>query len=271
MKDLLKRTLSGAVFVIILVGGMLWNAYSFLGLFLVISLLGNLEFLNLMNKIKSEPPKILSLILGILTYTGLAAIAVGCIDNRYLTIIVAFVLLLFVIELFRLNDSPLTNIAGSIASVIYAVVPFALLSFIAFRDGTPESFSGEIVLSMFVLLWIFDSSAYLVGVNFGKNRLYEKISPKKSWEGAIGGLIITLALAWLFSVYFDHLSLVQWIVLSLIVGVFGTLGDLTESMFKRAAGVKDSGNIMPGHGGVLDRFDAMLFISPIVWIYLQWI
>ncbi len=271
MKELIKRSITGAIFVAILVLGILWNVYSLLGLFLVISFIGNLEFLKFARIAKAEPHVVLSSVVAVSSFSILVSVAAGWLPTQWTSIIVALVLLVFIVELFRQKPDPLRNIAFSILGVVYSTIPFVLLALIAIGDGGTATFTGELVLGMFVLLWIYDSSAYIVGVNFGKNRLYEKVSPKKSWEGAIGGLIITLAVAWLVSSYLLDYSLGQCLSMAAIVGVFGTMGDLTESMFKRAVGVKDSGNILPGHGGILDRFDAMLFISPIVWIYLQWI
>ncbi|WP_372642334.1 phosphatidate cytidylyltransferase, partial [Ancylomarina sp.] len=130
-------------------------------------------------------------------------------------------------------------------------------------------FRPDIVMGIFIMIWVNDTVAYLVGVNFGKHRLFERISPKKSWEGSIGGGIATLLAAWACSCFSQELSLVLWLSVGLIVAVTGGLGDLVESLFKRSIQVKDSGSMLPGHGGILDRFDAILIVSPIAFVFLE--
>ena len=120
-----------------------------------------------------------------------------------------------------------------------------------------------------MIIWVHDSGAYLVGVSIGRHRLFERISPKKSWEGAIGGTLTAILAAWFIAKYIPEISLLHWIIISVLVVVFSTFGDLTESMFKRYFGIKDSGNILPGHGGILDRFDSLLFAAPVLVAYLK--
>ena len=124
------------------------------------------------------------------------------------------------------------------------------------------------MLGIILLIWASDVAAYLVGSFIGKNKLFERISPGKTWEGSVGALIINIGCAFLVANWFPELALKHWIVISVLVSIFGTIGDLVESMFKRQAGVKDSGKIMPGHGGILDRFDSLLFVSPFIYAYL---
>ncbi|GAI59219.1 unnamed protein product, partial [marine sediment metagenome] len=127
----------------------------------------------------------------------------------------------------------------------------------------------QILLGFFILFWVSDTAAYLFGVSFGKHRLFKRISPRKSWEGLLGGAFIALITAYLLSLYFKDLRLPDWIIIAFIVVIIGTFGDLVESMYKRSLGLKDSGRILPGHGGILDRFDGVLLASPIVFTYLQ--
>jgi phosphatidate cytidylyltransferase len=203
---------------------------------------------------------------GIMLYVTSWLFLDGILEMNWLTLNVLPLVILFISALYRSSTQPMANLAVTVTGILYCFVPFILLGAIAHTGG---EFEWMIVLGMFVLIWIFDSFAYLTGIWLGRNRLFERISPKKSWEGFIGGAVITLLATWLLSPFMPVLDQIIWMGIAVITIIAGTYGDLVESMFKRSAGIKDSGNIMPGHGGVLDRFDAMLFISPIVWIYLH--
>ena len=154
------------------------------------------------------------------------------------------------------------------AGVFYISLPFAL--FVSFFTLNPQmSFSNELVIAFFIMVWSNDVFAYVVGSLIGKHKLYEKVSPKKTWEGSIGGVVLTIAAAYIISIFFKTYDMQTWLVLGLIISIFASLGDLIESMIKRQVGIKDSGNIMPGHGGILDRFDGVIFAIPAVYIYLS--
>jgi len=180
-------------------------------------------------------------------------------------------LLTFIIELFRKNDTPFVNVAYTLLGVLYIVLPFAMLFHLGFytNNSFSEHYSYQIILGIFILLWTNDTGAYLSGRFFGKHKLFERISPKKTWEGAIGGGILALIVAYVISIYFTNLTLTDWIITGALIVVFGDLGDLIESMLKRSFGIKDSGKLLPGHGGILDRFDALLLAVPFVYSYLQ--
>lgn len=178
---------------------------------------------------------------------------------------------LFISELYLKKENPINNWAYSTLSQLYVALPFALLNVLYFHANPA---SGEVEynpilpLSVFSFLWLSDTGAYCVGSLLGKHRLFERISPKKSWEGSIGGGIFAIIAAVVFAHFFDFMPLLKWIGLAITVVVFGTWGDLTESLFKRTLGIKDSGNILPGHGGMLDRFDSALIAIPAAVIYL---
>ena len=177
---------------------------------------------------------------------------------------------MFFIELFRNKPNPFNNIGFTVLGIIYIIVPFLLLSITSFDITSSDiSYAPNKLLGFFLLIWANDTFAYLVGIAIGRTKLFERISPKKTWEGTIGGIICTQGIAYIISIYFTELTMIQWMIIALIISVFGTLGDLVESMFKRSLGVKDSGNILPGHGGILDRFDAVLLCSPFVVVYLM--
>jgi phosphatidate cytidylyltransferase len=267
MGNFIKRTLSAAIFAIVLIAGITLHPIGFLAVFLGITLMGTFEFYKLAKKANSSPQ----------CFTGMLAAGIlflACFTSTYLNSSSLFLLfsviivMIPIIELYRKKENPFTNIAFTLLGLIYVALPFSLLNYMAFPFDD-QQFHYKIVLCVFVMIWANDTGAYLVGVNFGKHRLFERISPKKSWEGSIGGAITTIVIAWLCSIYSTDLLLVQWFIIGIIVVLFGSIGDLVESLFKRSINIKDSGKILPGHGGVLDRFDAILLVSPMVFIFLQ--
>lgn len=274
MKDIVIRALTGAVFVAVLIGAIIWNKYSVAGLFFVISLLGLYEFFKLMEKAGFKPKKSWSSIVGGIIYVIIAYYSFGFVEFSYLLFIFPLLVSLVVIELFRKSETPVTNFAFSVVGVLYVVIPFAILNFFAYSSRyddvleISEEYEYIFLLGFFVIQWANDTGAYLAGSTFGKHKLFERVSPNKTWEGAFGGAILAMVTGYLFA-YFSESSILHWVAASFIIVVFGTLGDLTESQIKRSCGVKDSGNILPGHGGILDRFDGVLFSAPFVLAYLH--
>ena len=188
-------------------------------------------------------------------------------------LIIPFVLL--IVELFEKSDKPFQNVAGTLLGIFYAIVPIFLLISMSrenhYEEGTfiATKFTPNIAAGILCLTWINDTGAYLVGSKFGKTPLFPRISPKKTWEGTIGGIVFCILSGFLIHRVFGVLSLTDWMVVGGIASVFGTLGDLIESMLKRSVGVKDSGSFLPGHGGFLDRFDSFIFEIPFVFLYLM--
>lgn len=274
MKDILIRATTGAIFVAVLIGAIVWNKYSVAGLFFIIALLGLNEFFRLMEKAGFKPKKSISTIIGAIIYSIVAYYSFDEAETSYLLFIFPLLVLLVVIELFRKSETPVTNFAFSVVGVLYVVIPFSILNFFAYNSPFDEvleltnGYEYIFLLGFFVIQWANDTGAYLAGSSFGKHKLFERISPNKTWEGAIGGAILAMATGYLFA-YFSNSSILHWMAAAGIVVVFGTLGDLTESQIKRSCGVKDSGNILPGHGGILDRFDGVLFSAPFVLAYLH--
>jgi phosphatidate cytidylyltransferase len=265
MSNFWQRTLTGVIFVVAIIGGMWWHSYSYLLIFFTVVLLGMLEFVEL---VKARPVSAQigwALILGIFWYITSFFVISGVISSRWLMLVVPMILGVFVTELFRKSNTPMLNIACTLIIPFYVALPFSFLHFLVFKTGEYEY---GLLLAFFFLIWANDIGAYLIGVNFGKHRLFERISPKKSWEGAIGGFVFTIVVAvfiWYFS---ERLNVWHWLVIGVLVSVMGTLGDLVESMLKRSVNIKDSGSLLPGHGGVLDRFDAVIFAAPLVCSYL---
>jgi len=265
--NFIKRALFGVIFAIVLITGIVVHPFAFFAIFMGITLLAVYEFFNLIQKNDSSPQVITGMIASSILFS--ACFAYTYFQNSLLfAFLVPVIVLIPIIEMYRKKENPFGNIAYTMLGLLYVATPFSLLNFLVFPFGDMH-FHWEILMGVFVLIWANDTGAYLVGVNFGKTRLFERISPKKSWEGSIGGGIITLAIAWLISIYSTDLNLIQWILTGFIVVIFGSLGDLVESLLKRSINIKDSGTIIPGHGGLLDRFDAILLVSPMVFVMLQ--
>lgn len=182
-----------------------------------------------------------------------------------------FLLYSYIKELYSKDTNPIANLGAIMLSQLYIVLPLSLINVLAFTQFDCFSSAASyyaIPLAMYIFIWINDTGAYLTGVTIGRHRLFPRISPKKSWEGSIGGALLTIASAFAVAQLFTFMNAWQWVGMALIVVVFGTFGDLTESMIKRHIGIKDSGHILPGHGGFLDRLDSMLFAIPAVVVYL---
>ncbi|MGI8892754.1 MAG: phosphatidate cytidylyltransferase [Bacteroidia bacterium] len=265
MSNFYQRAITGAVFVAVLIGAIYFHFYSFLFLFATILVLSLLEFYKIVRSTNVSPQSVTGVITGLILFITVAiAQATG---EYYLYVInIPVIFLIFIIELFKKHKQPFLNISYTILGVIYIALPISLLNLLVVAPGV--NYYPSIVLGFFFLLWSYDTGAYIGGRLLGRNKLFERISPKKTWEGAIAGLVISIGISYLISQYFTLLLFEQWAVMAVIIAVTGTLGDLTESMLKRSADIKDSGSLLPGHGGVLDRFDALFISVPFVVAYL---
>lgn len=278
LKTLATRTITAAIFVAVLLTCILYNYLSFAGLFFVVSVWGLYEFYQLAEKLGAKPYKGAGLISGAFLF-GLSCLAnisseISWLSLSLFPLFLTSIFLIFIIALFDNKPNTFLNIAYTIAGIIYTIIPFSILLFIACSDKSNPNqldiapYNYHYVLGIILLIWSCDVFAYLVGSMIGKHKLYERISPGKTWEGSIGAAILTIGSAILISQWFHEIAMIHWIIIAVIVCIFGTIGDLVESMLKRQAGVKDSGKIMPGHGGILDRFDSLLFVAPFVYCYL---
>jgi phosphatidate cytidylyltransferase len=184
--------------------------------------------------------------------------------NKYMVFTLAFpfIATIFFVELYRDKSTPFQNIALTILGLVYVLMPFA--AWVSYLYPARGIYNSHIILGYFFILWTNDTGAYLTGSAFGRHKLWERISPKKTWEGFIGGLLLSMGVAYLIAHYYTELNPILWVLIGFIVSIFGTLGDLVESMFKRSLDVKESGGILPGHGGILDRFDGVLLSTPFV-------
>ena len=275
LKDLVVRTVSGAVLLLVVVGALLWSKWSAGALFAVIMLGGLVEFYRLCRKKGVEPMSsvgiaaslaIFGLAFAVFLQWGTPAtdltgrIVLGALLYTMLIVPTAFVC-----ELWRKSPTPIANIATTFMGIIYVALPMAMVLFIP--QLLVGKWSGLAMLAFIGIIWVNDIFAYLVGVTLGKHRLCERISPKKSWEGFFGGLIGAVGAAVLFGHLFGG-NLLIWGGLGLVTALAGVAGDLVESLMKREVDVKDSGKMMPGHGGFLDRFDALYLAVPFALFYL---
>ncbi len=265
MSNFTKRLLTSIVFVSVLLGAIVYGPLSFVLLFGIINFLGLREYYQLSGKETQGIRNLYATLLGTFIYGLFSLVLMNEAKMEWLLLIVPAFFSFFMIELFSKSKQPYLNIGNLLLGIFYVSVPFSLLSAIAFSGG---EYSEKIILGIFFILWASDTGAYLIGSKFGKHRLFERISPKKSWEGTIGGFFSALLLAWILSIYYSELETSSWMVLAFIIVVAGNLGDLSESQLKRSLNVKDSGSLLPGHGGILDRFDALLIAVPFVYSYL---
>lgn len=275
MKNFIQRAITGILFVTILIGGMLYSPLTFGVLFMIITALSMWEFAQLVNRkedITINP--IITILGGVYLFIAIFSYCTEVMDARIFIPYLLILIYLLVCELYLKRPSPMNNWAYSLMSQLYVALPFALLNVLAFHRNTmisddfSVSFNAILPLSVFIFNWSNDTGAYCTGMLFGRHRLFKRISPKKSWEGSIGGGITCIIVSLVMAHFFPFLSILQWIGFALVVVVFGTWGDLVESLLKRQLGIKDSGNIFPGHGGMLDRFDSTLLAVPAVVLYL---
>lgn len=271
MEGLRQRVISAIFFFIIILLGVYGGTIPLVGLHFLIAGLCAKEFFQLTNT-NQESNNLVRIILGVATalmpliYFFLSNFGFQIIAERLLLIAPVWVSLLFVFELFQTSKAPFERMGNYLLSIGYIGIPLALLASLIFHNNYARP---NIFMGILVLIWINDTFAYFTGKRFGKNKLYPRISPGKTWEGTIGGALFTIALSYAVFLLFKDFSFEKWAGIALIVAVFGTIGDLVESMLKRSKGVKDSGNIMPGHGGALDRFDSFIFVLPFVWLFIR--
>lgn len=270
--NLIQRTVTGVLFIAVLLFCMLFSTITFSVLFALISALAVHEFSKLVNNGKDiHTNTLINVMGGVYLFFAFLGFCMGVSGSQIFIPYLFLLIYLFISELYLKKENPMNNWAYSMMSQLYVALPFALLNVLAFQANKTTgtvSFNNILPLSIFVFIWLNDTGAYCVGSLIGKHRLFERISPKKSWEGSIGGGIVTVASGFIFGHYFTFITPLQWAGLGLIVAIFGTWGDLVESLMKRQMGIKDSGNILPGHGGLLDRFDSALIAIPASVVYL---
>ena len=274
MNNFIVRTITGVIFVTAIVVCFL-KPVAMVFLFSLVTGMTVWEFAGLVNKRENvQINQFISSVAGVLLFLAMAVHARG-LDTLNLAFMpwLATIIYLLVSELYLKAKDPISNWAYTMMAQLYIALPFSLLNVLAFQF-TNCDLPWLLPLSVFIFLWVNDSGAYCCGSLLGRHKLFPRVSPGKSWEGSIGGAVFVLAAAWFISFYTQshgivtNLTVLQWMGMGLVVVVFGTWGDLIESLFKRTLGIKDSGNILPGHGGMLDRFDSSLLAIPAVVVYL---
>ena len=272
MKEFQIRTLWGVLFVIVLTGAILLGPYTFALLFIILSVFILSEFYTLAIQSGYSPQFLPGLLTGGFIFILSFLLVNEAIPVKSLFTFLSILFLFPVYELFRKKETPIVNIAITGFGILYVSVPLSILNFLVFPGINGKmGYDYSLLISLFVFIWASDSGAYLFGVKFGRHRLFERISPKKSWEGFIGGLLTAIVSGWILSLIFPQYSFSFMVLIAIATVIAGTLGDLVESMIKRSVGVKDSGRFMPGHGGLLDRFDSLLLASPMVFFILQFL
>ena len=276
LKNFIVRTISGAVLLLVILGAMLVGYYGYLALLLLITIGGVWEFYSLSKAKGYEPQRGLGIFLSLLIYlTGLTLGLEVVRDEGSLFVasllslcfVVLFVGVVFFAEVFRNRTTPIANVATTLTGAFYVALPMALMAIMPLLLTDFSGWKALYFLFYLFLVWGNDVFAYLAGVTMGRHKMCERLSPKKSWEGFVGGVAGSLAVGALAAYCLDE-SYAMWMGLAVVVSLSSVVGDLVESMFKRDAGVKDSGNLIPGHGGILDRFDAFILSAPFAFIYL---
>ncbi len=248
------RTLSGLVYILIVIGLLLWRDWGGIVLAVILSMLASTEFLTICSSQKSRYGGVIRLL--DVAACGFAAASM-LIFPAFIAVFLIFLRLC--IELFDDAEKPLRRVAFSMMSIIYIAIPLAILGFYQLI---------ELALPVFILIWVNDTGAFLVGCTLGRHKLFERVSPKKTWEGFLGGMMFCIITGIIFAQYWLPGSMLFWIGFALIACISGTMGDLFESFLKRNLKLKDSGHIMPGHGGILDRIDSLIFALPATMLYV---
>jgi len=277
-----QRTVTAVVFAIAMLGGVFGGATAFFILFALITAGCLWELMGLLFAAESNHlrlRKVLGTVFGVLSFLifGSAELSLMIAEsgtllawNMTLQFLffapLALVFLLFIFELFLHSEQPFANIGNYLLGLAYVGLPFTLLAIISLG---PDGYAPMRVFGLLLLTWSNDTMAYLVGSRIGKTPFFSRISPKKTWEGTLGGMAFTFLIAWLLAQWILDYSTMEWMLLAACVAVFGTMGDLVESMLKRSIHIKDSGSLLPGHGGLLDRFDSFIFVLPFVWLALM--
>jgi len=257
-------------------GGFWLHPISFFLTGLVMLIGTQYEYYLMIRNTGVKPQMFPGIITGVTAYIISTLIASGVIRMNSFLVLIPMISIIMIVELYRKQEKPFDSLAHTFFSVIYTALPFSMFPFSAFSHTGLNSllphaditFSPGIVLGFFLLIWANDTGAYLAGVSFGRHRMMERISPKKSWEGFFGGIVLACLVAWFLSGWLGVVDKTHWVVIAIIISLSGTYGDLIESMLKRSTGVKDSGTIMPGHGGFLDRFDSAVISFPLVYLFI---
>lgn len=267
LNNLEQRIVAGIFGVVVIVSSILYSDLTFILMISLLSMLTQLEFYKLLGLDGNLPLTYYGTICGVALVVLTYVVEKGLIGFENYFLISPLLAMIFFIKLYKKNDlKPFTNIGFTFLGLIYVALPFSLIIVMAMRG---QNYNHEIVLGSLLLLWATDIGAYFAGTKFGRRKLFERVSPKKSWEGALGGAMSAAFIAFLLGLYFRTYEPWQWFCIGAIIVVTGTYGDLVESLFKRSIAIKDSGSSIPGHGGFLDRFDGLLLSAPFIVTFLK--
>ena len=265
MSNFWQRAITGAVYVTVLIGMTYFHPISLGILFLTMTIIGCNEFYNIAIKGENLPQKMMGIIIAASAFSLSFLYVFYELPAKYLSLLIPLVCIIFIGELYRKKSNPFRQIAFTLLGMVWIGLPMSLIPFLVYvKDG----FHPEILVGCFYLVWANDTGAYLSGRKLGKTKLFERISPKKTWEGAAGGAILALAISYPIAQYYTIITFTDWVIIAAITVLTGNYGDLVESLYKRSKNIKDSGTLLPGHGGILDRIDSLLMVIPFVFVYL---
>lgn len=267
MKKLLKRSITAIIYVLLLVGSVYYGLFTAALFFLLVGIISAFEFYKLSFKTGASPQSFVGIISGIILMLVLYPDCFESYRVSFLGFIIIPFLFIIIREVYSSKPTPILNISTTLSGVVYVFLPLILLLYTSFLFN--EHYGFQYILIFMFTVWANDTGAYFTGMSIGKHKLFERVSPNKTWEGTFGGVLLAIITACLSSFYFEsQLSIYEWGIAGLIIAVFSVFGDLSISAFKRAAVVKDTGNILPGHGGFLDRFDSVFIAAPAYYFYL---
>lgn len=265
MKEFLTRTVSGLIYAAVMIGSILIHPLIFLTVFLFILILGMIEFYRISSIHESAAMVIPGITAGVIIFIAFFLSRYLGIENRIFLLIPFIGLILMILPMFNTKGQPILSASITFFGIIYVSLPVSVFNLLAYHPYK-EGFDYQAILFLFLILWLNDTGAYISGKWLGKHKMFPRISPKKSWEGFSGGLLMALLVTWLSRPLFPDIPVLHLWILCPVIVIMGTFGDLVESSWKRAAGVKDSGKLMPGHGGILDRFDSLIFAAPAAYL-----
>jgi len=265
--NLTQRIITGVLGSAGIIAAVSISEWLYCAVFFIICLFALLEFYKLVGLDGLVPQKTFGTLCGIAIFLLSFFIERGDLSDRYYFLIFPIVSCVYMIKLYKkFERKPFTNIAFNFLGIFYVAVPFALLNVAVFEN---DVYNYEIIFGLLFILWASDTGAYFAGTFLGRRKLFERISPKKSWEGFFGGALLAMIFAYGLSTYFHSLTQTQWLIIGIIIIIGGTFGDLVESLLKRSIEIKDSGSSLPGHGGFLDRFDGLFISAPFIVAYLE--
>lgn len=268
MSNVFQRVITGILLVAIITTLIVWNIYSYFFLMAAINILTIQEFYGLLKNYTRFPRKAAGMLFSFCLFSGIILTVTFTAEASILLVLIPLTSIFFLIEIFQKSSHPIQNIAILFLGTIWITLPVLFFTLSAMVAPVENTYDPAIPLTCFILLWVFDSFAYFTGSLFGKSHIFPRLSPNKTLEGWIGGAICCVIVACILPYFSNSLSRTDWVIIAFIIAITGTLGDVSKSVLKRNLGIKDSGRLLPGHGGMLDRFDSFLGSAPFIYAYL---